>query len=412
MSASSHTYAAHAAVAAAPSPTPGAVASDFDFALPESLIAASPPALREQSRLLLLTEHASLDHQFAELPDLIARHVGDRALVVLNNTRVLAARLFGHKRTTDQALGGRVEFLLTEPVVASADTPPRCLFAAMYRCSKPLRPGQRVRLHAPDDPAWTHDIVVEQAEGGDAVLDLRLPADQTLDAFLQRLGTLPLPPYIERARQRLGTRADKAQDWARYQTVFAAQDGSVAAPTAGLHFTERVLDQIQQAGHELAQLTLHVGPGTFLPLRSERLDAHQMHAERYVVPSETLDKLVAAKRSGRPILAIGTTVTRTLEAIAPTIEALCQPGASPHLPTGPLVGSTQIFLHPPYRFRLVSALFTNFHLPRSTLLMLVCAFAGRDRTLAAYAHAIASRYRFFSFGDAMLIPRVLSDGSP
>jgi S-adenosylmethionine:tRNA ribosyltransferase-isomerase len=240
---------------------------------------------------------------------------------------------------------------------------------------------------------------VESRPGAEAVNDFGELDEAAFAALLLRIGEVPLPPYIERARERLGHRRDVDEDRSRYQTVYARDAGSVAAPTAGLHFTNELLAALRDAGHELANLTLHVGPGTFLPLRSDSLEAHVMHPETYHVPEATTAAIAAARRDGRKVLAVGTTVVRTLEAATEDGALAPRPGW----------GETRLFIRPPYRFAAVDAMLTNFHLPRSTLIMLVAAFTGRERLLAAYAAAVDAAYRFYSFGDAMLIPAKLDD---
>lgn len=407
------TTAPHAHTVAAPAQTVGWLASDFDYDLPPELIADQPAAQRDQSRLLIVGGASAssgsselVDAHFRALPDLIAQQVGPRSLIVLNDTKVLPARLFGYKLRSDGERGGQVEFLLTEPLPAGPGKTLR--WRAMYRTSKPLRADQVVRLEPRKSrppgaaaPA-THDVRVLSAEAGDAQLDLGVLDAAAFSQLLSDLGELPLPPYIERARDRLGHRPPDAEDRVRYQTVFARIDGSVAAPTAGLHFTPELLAQLRDAGHQIAYITLHVGPGTFMPLRSDRIVDHVMHGERYQISRETADAIAAAHREGRKIVAVGTTVVRTLEAAALAAERASRDGDAVVQPVDG--GQTQLFIYPPYRFRIVDAMVTNFHLPRSTLLMLVSAFAGRLRTLAAYRHAVAQRYRFYSFGDAMLIP--------
>ncbi len=343
---------------------------------------------------------AGCRHQrFAELPELISQQVGERTLIVLNDSKVMPARLHGHKLRSDGTQGGQVELLLTEPLPPLAEG--QLGWRALYRCSKPLRAGQIVRLQRQLAEGGTaaRDVQVMTADQGVATIHFgRLRAEQ-FSQLLAQIGEVPLPPYIESARLRDGQPRSLESDRRRYQTVFARAEGSVAAPTAGLHFTEELLARLRAAGHEIAYVTLHVGPGTFMPLRSDRIEQHVMHSERYQISSSTALAINAAKAAGRPVLAVGTTVVRTLEAAA-------RPGGA----AGELIqpceaGETQIFIYPPYRFAVVDALLTNFHLPRSTLLMLVAAFAGRERILAAYAEAVAARYRFYSFGDAMLIPR-------
>jgi len=288
-----------------------------------------------------------------DLPELL--RAGD--LLVVNDARVIPARLHGHK----QGSGGKVELLLVEPL-AGGD------WLALGQASKPLRQGARVEV------LGSSMEVVEVRGGGELVVRLPLQGD-ALWRFLDEAGELPLPPYIRHA--------PGPDDRERYQTMFARERGAVAAPTAGLHFTPELIDALRGRGIRIAPITLHVGPGTFLPVRAERVEDHRMHRERYSVPEETARELERAER----VIAVGTTALRTLEAS----------GGRP----GP--GATDLFIAPGYEFTLVDGLLTNFHLPRSTLLMLVAAFAGLDRIRAAYREAIAARYRFYSYGDAMLI---------
>ena len=398
------------------------LASDFDFELPPELIAQQPTPERDQSRLLLLTEQGVAHHGFAELPELIERTVGAGALLVLNDTRVLPARLRARKvnppqlqATTGAELGGQVELLLCEPVLpglaeaGAAPLPQR--WRCMYRASKPLRLGARLRLELPPGdkgdgavtPGGTVEVLANEG-GGYVIVEFGVTTAEELLALLGRLGEVPLPPYIHRDRT-FASPLDSASQAERYQTVFAKVPGSVAAPTAGLHFTPQVLAALQQRGVDAVTVTLHVGPGTFSPLRSDDPSEHVMHLERYHVPAATHAAIAFAKAAGRPVVAVGTTVVRTLESATP-------PG---HRAPAPGWGTTQLFIYPrgpgqpQHQFQVVDALLTNFHLPRSTLLMLVAAFAGRRRVLAAYAEAVAQRYRFFSFGDAMLIPARLLD---
>ncbi len=339
---------------------PGPVAADFDFHLPPDRIALRPTAERDAARLMVLdrTTGAIAHRTFSDLPTCLSP--GD--LLVLNDTRVFPARIHGTKPRT----GGRVELLFLEE-----DAPAR--WRAMARGS--LRDGDAVALDG------GLEITVQGAPV-DGFATLRVDGD--LRGHLERHGHVPLPPYIRRP--------DDARDRTDYQTVFAKETGSVAAPTAGLHLTEGTLKALEARGIRTARLTLHVGPGTFLPLRGERLDEHRMHAERYAIPPETADAVAAARAAGGRVVACGTTVTRALESAA---------DADGRLRAGPR--STDLFIRPGHRFRAVDALVTNFHLPRSTLLVLVAAFAGRERVLSAYAEAVRAGYRFFSYGDAMLI---------
>jgi S-adenosylmethionine:tRNA ribosyltransferase-isomerase len=298
-------------------------------------------------------------------------HLRGDELVLINDARVVPARLVGAKPS-----GGRVEFLVLDPLPERPG-----LVRAMGRASKTIRPGTPILLA----PGVELRVV---STLGDGLYDVQLPvADAaSLWAFLDAHGELPLPPYIARPDGPTAADAD------RYQTVFAAAPGSVAAPTAGLHFTDALVAELRALGCAFAPVTLHVGPGTFLPVRTERIDEHRMHRERYTIPASTAAAVAAARAQGRPVLAIGTTVVRAVESAADPSGALA-PGD----------GSTEIFIRPGYTFRVVDQLLTNFHLPGSTLLMLVAAFAGHQRTLAAYDHAVRRRYRFFSYGDGMLI---------
>ena len=323
--------------------------SEFDYALPAELIAQHPAPERTASRLLHVDARGALhDRRFDELPSL----VDERDTVVLNDTRVIKARLFGRKPS-----GGQVELF-----VARATGRREAL--ALMRAGHSPKPGTEVLI---GDAVAT----VEGREG--ELYRVRFSAD--VDDVLARHGSVPLPPYIEHLPD--------AADAERYQTVYAASPGAVAAPTAGLHFDRVTLERIRARGARTAWLTLHVGFGTFQPVRVEKVETHRMHRERYSIPDETLQAL-----AGRRVLAVGTTTLRALESAAAT---------------GLASGETDLFIYPGYEFQVVDRLLTNFHLPKSTLLMLVCAFAGRDTILAAYRHAVEQRYRFFSYGDAMLI---------
>jgi S-adenosylmethionine:tRNA ribosyltransferase-isomerase len=341
--------------------------SQLDYTLPEELIAQSPLPDRDGARLLCVRRFGdALEHRMVrELPALLPP-----ALIVLNDTRVIPARLFAHKPS-----GGRVEFLLVERLSGEAG---QQRWSALARTRKGVREGMRLRCA--NDVLQLTVLAMHGAGEVEVLLECR---GDVADA-LALVGQVPLPPYIRRAPD--------AGDLGRYQTVFAARPGAVAAPTAGLHLSDALLRALREAGHELAFVTLHVGPGTFAPLRAAELAEHRMHAEHFEVPKATAQAIARAKRDGRPVLAVGTTVVRSLETAsnaAGEVEA-CS-------------GSTSIFIYPPYRFRVVDALLTNFHLPRSTLLALVMAFAGEDSVRRAYAQAVAARYRFFSYGDAMLL---------
>lgn len=352
--------------------------SDFDFALPEELIAQEPPAVRGASRMLHLDRASGVvaDRQFADLPALL--QPGD--LIVLNNSRVIPARLFARRVNLRerQPATGEIEVLLAE---LHADGE----WTALVRPGRKIRVGDELDFSEASGQSVLRAEVVATGEFGQRRLRF---AAAGLDFFaaLDRIGHMPLPPYIHRS--------DEPADRERYQTVYAAQHGSVAAPTAGLHFTPEMLGALAARGVDHRFVTLHVGLGTFAPLRVERLAEIHLHREPYTLPEETAEAIHIARREGRRIVAVGTTVVRTLEHCALT--------AQHGLPTAH-TGSTEIFLSPGHCFRLVDAMLTNFHLPQSSLLMLVSAFAGRERVLAAYRHAVEARYRFFSYGDCMLL---------
>ena len=371
-------------------------AADFDFELPDELIAQTPAAKRDASRLLLVGQDAVQHHTFTDLPELLERYVGKQPLLIVNDSKVLLARLYTRKLAPDGTLGGRVELLLLEP--QSAHSADATRWRVMYRTSKPLRPSAVLQvLDRQGEPLPGKTLTVCSIEGeGRAVLDF--PTAVPLSTLLDQAGELPLPPYIVKQRQHSGLPA-QPDDAERYQTVYAKVLGSVAAPTAGLHFTDALLAALAQRGIERHSVTLHVGPGTFLPLRDDDPTKHVMHAERFHVPPETADAIARARAQGRKVVAVGTTVVRTLESATPEGQTVPTAG----------FGDSRLFIYPQppsgrYPFRVVDALITNFHLPRSTLLMLVSAFAGRERILAAYAQAILARYRFYSYGDAMLLP--------
>lgn len=335
---------------------------DFDYDLPPELIAQFPVARRSGSRMLYLNGRSGglADRQFADLAEYL--RAGD--VIVVNDTRVIKARLYGHKDT-----GGRVEVLverIVEPQLA----------LAMIRASHPPKLGQVIKFSD-----------ASRARVGKREKDLyELLFDEEVVAVLDRDGQLPLPPYIERG-------ADP-QDGDRYQTVYARVPGAVAAPTAGLHFDQNMLASLSSGDVRVASLTLHVGAGTFQPVRDNNIEAHVMHSEWYSIPDTTIESIASARNTGGRIVAIGTTSLRALESAA----------ASGKLTSGS--GETRLFIKPGYKFRVVDALLTNFHLPRSTLLMLVSAFGGADNIRRAYRHAIEQRYRFFSYGDAMFIERM------
>jgi S-adenosylmethionine:tRNA ribosyltransferase-isomerase len=337
--------------------------SDFRYHMPAALIAQYPAPSRTEARLLCVGDEndAKRDMRFADLPRLL--HRGD--VLVLNDTRVIPARLSGRKDT-----GGRVEVLI-ERVQAGN----RAL--AQLRASKPPQPGQSLYLEGG---------VRARVEGRTGeFFELTFDGDVPLMQLLERVGHIPLPPYI--------TRPDEPTDRERYQTVYARESGAVAAPTAGLHFDDAMLQRLATMGVESAHVTLHVGAGTFQPLRGEDVAHQQLHAERARISPLACEVVNRARAEGRRIIAIGTTVVRALEAAAKDGRLT------------PLDAETDIFIYPGHRFQIVDALVTNFHLPESSLLMLVCAFGGTERVLAAYRHAVQQRYRFYSYGDAMFITR-------
>jgi S-adenosylmethionine:tRNA ribosyltransferase-isomerase len=355
--------------------------ADFDYDLPEDLIAQQPPEVRGQSRLLAMDRAAGLfrDLQFAHFPSLL--NPGD--LLVLNDTRVIPARLYARRtlRREREKPTGRIEVMLTEPV---ANVDGDNLWHALVRPGRKVAIGERLVFPAPDDEVVLEAEVRERGLYGERLLRFEPVAD--FWAVLDRIGHVPLPPYIHRD--------DADADRERYQTVFSQERGSVAAPTAGLHFTPEMLQALSAKGVEIARVTLHVGLGTFAPLRVERVDEVRLHSERYSISAAAADALNRARAERRRIVAVGTTVVRTLEAAA------LAAGDRPMLA---ISGETGVFISPGFDFRLVGALLTNFHLPQSSLLMLVSAFAGRERVLAAYRHAVEQRYRFFSYGDCMFV---------
>jgi S-adenosylmethionine:tRNA ribosyltransferase-isomerase len=335
--------------------------SDFDYFLPPDLIAQHPAAERTSSRLLHLDGKTGVmdDVRFPDVAKLIAP--GD--VLVLNDTRVVKARLHGRKDS-----GGEVEVLVERVLDAH-----RALVQA--RSSKPLKPGRRI--------VFADDVQAEMCARHGEFFELRF--DDEVLAVMERLGEVPLPPYI--------THAAKDEDESRYQTVYARVPGAVAAPTAGLHFDAALLEALRAKGVTIAHVTLHVGAGTFQPVRVEDLSRHAMHSEWYSVPGETAQAIATARGKQGRVVAVGTTALRALESAC--VDGVVREGAA----------DTRLFIVPGYRFQAVDRLITNFHLPRSTLLMLVSAFAGADNIRRAYAHAIAARYRFFSYGDAMLLER-------
>lgn len=390
--------------------------SDFHYDLPEELIAQHPPATRGASRMLTLSRETGEleDHLFSELPQLLAP--GD--LLVLNNSRVLPARLFAtraglHTQHNSPEPTGLVEVLLTEHI---ANPEGHNDWRALVRPAKKVQPGETLYFHATDPGAprlaseagaglqqpSLSATVLAAGEFGERTL--RFAPTPDFIAIVERIGHMPLPPYIHRDKHQ----PDSPEDRERYQTVYSQQSGSAAAPTAGLHFTPEILSALTARGVELAYITLHVGLGTFQPVRVADTREIRLHAEPYTLSAATAQALNEAHRASRRIIAVGTTTTRTLEHLARTFESThgLLSRANP-LVLEPHTGSTSLFLSPSpdgdSDFKLVQGLLTNFHLPESTLLMLVSAFAGTEAVLRAYAHAVAARYRFFSYGDCMLI---------
>jgi S-adenosylmethionine:tRNA ribosyltransferase-isomerase len=350
---------------------------DFAFDLPEELIAQEPPAERGLSRMLVMNRATGdlKDTRFSDFPLLL--NPGD--LLVLNDSRVIPARLFARRtlRREREKPTGRIEVMLTEPAGENE-------WRALVRPGRKVAIGERLVFPAPSGEIVFEAEVLERGQFGERLL--RFDPVEDFFAVLEQIGHMPLPPYIRRD--------DASSDRERYQTVFSRERGSVAAPTAGLHFTPQVLEALAAKCIEIARITLHVGLGTFAPLRVERVDEVQLHRERYTLSGAAADALNGAFREGRRIVAVGTTVVRTLEHCA---AQAAEGDLRPHS------GETEIFISPGYEFRLVGALLTNFHLPQSSLLMLVSAFAGRENVLSAYAHAVREKYRFFSYGDCMFL---------
>jgi S-adenosylmethionine:tRNA ribosyltransferase-isomerase len=344
---------------------------DLHYELPEALIAQAPLEARDAARLLVLDRGTGqvAHRRILDLPSALAP-----SLLVVNDTRVIPARLLGSRPS-----GGRAELLLVERLGEEGSCE---RWLAMARPRKRMPPGTVLRF----GEGALEGRILEHRTGGE--VEVMLEAREPIMAALERVGHVPLPPYIRRA--------SGPADRERYQTVYAQEPGAVAAPTAGLHLSERLLEALHAAGHRVARVTLHVGPGTFQPIQSATLDGHAMHSERYEVSEEAAAAVAEARRAGRPVVAVGTTVVRSLESAAQA--------------SGEVVatrGSTRLFIRPPYPFRAVDGLLTNFHLPRSTLLALVMAFGGVEPVRRAYAAAVQERYRFFSYGDAMFIGSVL-----
>jgi S-adenosylmethionine:tRNA ribosyltransferase-isomerase len=359
--------------------------SDFNFDLPEELIAQSPPAIRGSSRMLVLDRAtgAYQDNFFRNLPEILKPN----DLLILNDSRVIPARLYAtraglHTQHNSPEPTGRIEVLLTQQLAENDWT-------ALVRPSRKVQPGERLLFHAPNEtnPVLEAEILTAEDFGERT---LRFSPTPDFPAIINKIGHMPLPPYIHRE--------DSPEDRDRYQTVFSHEPGSAAAPTAGLHFTTEILNQLKQKGIQIETITLHVGLGTFQPIRAENVEDIHLHAEHYTLPATTAKAINTAQQAGNRIIAVGTTTTRTLEHCAEIAEGkpLCAHS-----------GQTSIFLSPGHNFQIVSGLLTNFHLPKSTLIMLVSAFAGREAgremVLSAYAHAIRQKYSFFSYGDCMLL---------
>lgn len=341
---------------------------EFDFNLPEELIAQHPSGIRGQDKLMLLnrktgeTEH----HNMSDLPDLIL----PGTLMIFNNSKVRRARCYGIKETT----GREQEFMFLNQLDSTGNT-----WNTMVKGAKKQKPGMRYTF-----PDGTTGTIIEREENtGTEFRALRFESPVTEEWF-EKNGHIPLPPYIKRE--------DTEEDSERYQNIYAKETGSAACPTAGLHFTEEMLSRLSEKGIERDFVTLHVGLGTFLPVREEKIEDHKMHEEAFTVSEATAKKINQAKKEGRPVLAVGTTSVRTLESACDE-NGIVKAGTS----------STHIFMYPGYRFKVIDQMFTNFHTPESTLIMLVSAFAGREHILNAYRNAVENRYRFFSYGDAMFI---------
>jgi S-adenosylmethionine:tRNA ribosyltransferase-isomerase len=365
---------------------------DLHYELPPELIAQRPAPDRELARVMHLpASGGEIEHRYVrDLPELLP----PGTLVVVNDTRVIPARLLGHKRATH----GRVEFLLVSRIgagpieVRPGDRRDAETWRALGKATKPLRPGTDVEIPARDEEGGRpvlHVRVIEKP-GGDEPLTIALftESGESVSAALARCGHVPLPPYIKRA--------DGADDVERYQTVYARHDGAIAAPTAGLHLTESLVERIAARGCAIARVTLHVGLGTFQPVTVDDLDRHPMHSERCVVDQAAVDAVARARAKGAHVLAIGTTTARALESFA-------DPERPGHL--RPTDGATRLLIQPGHAWRVVDGMLTNFHLPRSTLLAMVGALGGLDRVLSAYRLAVRERYRFFSYGDAMMLWR-------
>jgi S-adenosylmethionine:tRNA ribosyltransferase-isomerase len=355
--------------------------SEFNFDLPEELIAQKPPEIRGSSRMLVVdrTNQTFQDNFFSNLPNLLKPN----DLLILNDSRVIPARLYAtragiHTQQNSPNPTSLIEVLLTQQLAQND-------WSALVRPSRKIQPGERLLFHSPDDPKPLLEAeILTAGEFGERTL--RFSPTLDFHAILNKIGHIPLPPYIHRD--------DNLEDRDRYQTVFSQKPGSAAAPTAGLHFTPEILNQLKQKGIQIETITLHVGLGTFQPVHVEKVEDIRLHTEHYTLPAPTANAINSALKAGNRIIAVGTTTTRTLEHCAHIAHGE---------PLKPHSGETHIFLSIHHKFQIVSGLLTNFHLPQSTLLMLVSAFAGKNLVLAAYQHAVAENYRFFSYGDCMLL---------
>lgn len=347
--------------------------SDYHYHLPPELIAQKPVKNRDQSRLLVLDRaKGQTSHQhFFDLPQWLKP--GD--LLVVNNTQVMPVRLYGRK-----ASGGKVELLLLDPADALKNASGNCLTCrCLVKASKPSRPGTVITLN--------QNVTATVIDGQDGIYTLDFTFPDKIETVLNQIGHMPLPPYISRNRAN-----PNLEDKARYQTVYAKQPGAIAAPTAGLHFTPQLFNRLEDRGIETVHLTLHVGYGTFVPIRCDDIRQHQMHSEQVAISPVAAQRINSAKKEGRRVIAVGTTSVRSLEWAA-TDSGEVRPQS----------GNCDIFIYPGFRFQVVDAMITNFHLPESTLIMLISAFANRAQILETYSQAVENKYRFFSYGDAMLI---------
>jgi len=375
-------------------PTADRSLSAYDYVLPETHIAQNPVIPRDSARLLAIDSPTSHQHRiFRELPELL--RPGD--LLVMNNTRVIPARLYGRKSDGRKSDGAKIEILLLEEQLSLGDKGDKNIWLALVKPGKRMKPGAQIEFGGVElggtgsSPVLTATVLAIDPATGGRLIQFDLPPTQPLLPLLSKLGVMPLPPYI----------TDSQADPEQYQTVYADRPGAVAAPTAGLHFTPELLDRLQQVGIQQSFVTLHVGVGTFRPVEVEDITQHTMHSEWLEVPPETVEKIRQTQALGGRVIAVGTTAVRALEGAAQ--GNISQGNISQGSSIQPYCGRTEIFIYPGYSWRVVDGLITNFHLPKSSLLMLVSALIGRERLLAMYQEAIAQHYRFYSFGDAMLI---------